>query len=260
MKEWNPLMSAALGQRGVAYFESIDSTNRMAKQLARQGAGHMTLVLADEQTMGRGRSGRDWLSRSGRGAWMSLIVRPELPAERAPELVMVAAVAMAEAIESLGAIRVGVKWPNDLVSGGKKLCGTLLEMSASEGRLDWAVIGIGVNILGADFPEDLPDAASIQSVSGKVLRRCAVVEAFLDQFERVYALWLKGGMKKLLPIYKAHSTTLGARVKAVCLDKTYEGIAEDIAPDGALLLRLPGGELRALYAGDVSVRGVQGYV
>lgn len=252
-------MSEALAARGVVYFERVDSTNLVAKQLARQGAPHGTLVLADEQTHGRGRRGRGWVSRPGLGVWMSLIVRPELPTERAPELVMVAAVAMARAIRSLAPLDVWIKWPNDLVACGKKLCGMLLEMSAApDGALDFAVIGIGVNVLGRDFPEELPEAGSIESVSDLALHRASVVSAFLDQFDLVYSLWIEGGMKKLLPAYKALSSTLGARVRAVLPGEELLGLAEGIAPDGALLLRLDDGTLRALYAGDVSVRGMNG--
>ncbi len=255
----NELMSDALRRRGVLYMDVVDSTNRAAKDLARQGAAHGTLVLCDEQTDGRGRRGRSWLSRPGHGAWMSLIARPEVPAARAPELVMVASVALARAIETASAVDARIKWPNDVVAGGRKLCGTLLEISASGEALDWAVIGVGINILGADFPEDLPDAGSIESVSGRQPRRAAVVAAFLDAFEECYALWMRGGMGRLLPVYKGYSSTLGARVRAICPDGEHEGVAEDIAPDGALLLRQRDGTLRALYAGDVSVRGADGY-
>lgn len=255
----NPLMNAALSARGALYFEELDSTNSMAKQLAREGAPHMTLVLAERQTLGRGRRGRGWLSRPGLGVWMTLIVRPELPAMRAPELSMVAAVATAQAIESQVPLSVGIKWPNDLVAGGKKLVGTLLEMSASGDMLDWAVIGIGINVLGREFPGELPDAGSIQSVCGQALGRAALVEAFLSEFERVYALWSAGSMERLMPLYKAHSSTLGAHVRAICPDEELVGLAEDIAMDGALMLRLEDGSMRALYAGDVSVRGMGGY-
>ncbi|MDL2206089.1 biotin--[acetyl-CoA-carboxylase] ligase [Eubacteriales bacterium OttesenSCG-928-N13] len=255
----NPLMSDALRARGAVYFDVVDSTNIVAKQLARQGAADKSLVLSDEQTAGRGRRGRGWISSPGQGAWMSLIVRPDVPVARAPELVMVSAVALCRAISDVCGLDLSIKWPNDMLANGKKLCGTLLEISASEDRLDWAVIGIGVNILGTKFPPELPDAGSIESVSGKRPRRAAVVEAFLNAFDEVYAHWQNSGMGWLLPIYKAHCSTLGARVRAICPDGEHEGVAEDISPDGALMLRLSDGSLRALYAGDVSVRGTDRY-
>ncbi len=249
-------MSESLRARGAVYFDRVDSTNQVAKQLARQGAAHMTLVLADEQTSGRGRRGRSWLSRPGLGAWMTLIVRPDVPCARAPELVMVAAVALCWALRTLTAMDAQIKWPNDVLCQGKKLSGTLLELSADGDRLEFAVIGVGVNVLGTEFPADLPDAGSIESASGKLLRRSAVVETFLDAFDQVYRKWAADGMAHVCPAYKGLSSTLGAKVKALCPDGEVYGIAEDIAPDGALLLRLDDGSLRALYAGDVSIRGV----
>ncbi len=250
----NPLMSASLARRGAVYFPCVDSTNQVAKQLARQGAPHMTLVLADEQTAGRGRRGKSWLSRPGLGVWMTLIVRPDVPAVRAPELVMVTAVALCRALRDLTAMDAMIKWPNDVLCMEKKLSGTLLELSADGEQAGFAVIGVGINVLGMAFPPDLPDAASIQSVSGKVLRRCAVAEAFLDAFEDAYKKWAQDGMARIMPAYKGLSSTLGAKVKALCPDGEVFGTCVDIAQDGALLLRLDDGTVRPLYAGDVSIR------
>ena len=251
----NPLINDELLRRGAVYFDTVDSTNIAAKRLARERARHMTMVLADEQTQGRGRRGRSWLSRAGHGAWMTIIVRPDVSPEHAPELVLVAAVALSDAITNITGMKASIKWPNDVQLNGKKISGTLLELSVSGVDLDFAVVGVGVNILGRDFPDDLPDAASLESITGAEYKRTDVVTAFWDAFVRRYDDWAAGGLPAIMPDYKKHSITIGAQVKAICPDGEHIGRAIDIAPNGALMLKLDSGEIRHLYAGDVSIRG-----
>lgn len=250
----NPLINDELRRRGAVYFDTVDSTNIAAKRLAKERALHMTMVLADEQTQGRGRRGRSWLSRAGRGAWMTIIVRPDVTPEHAPELVLVAAVALSDAITKITGQVAQIKWPNDVQLRGKKISGTLLELSLSGVDLEFAVVGVGVNILGTDFPADLPDAASLESVTGVEYKRADVVTAFWDAFRRRYDDWANAGLSAIMPDYRKHSITIGAQVKAICPDGDCVGTAIDIAADGALMLRLDSGEIRHLYAGDVSIR------
>ena len=257
MNNENPLLNAALLGRGVRYYDCVDSTNRCAKQLAAEGAPHMTLVLAEAQTEGRGRRGRAWLSRAGVGVWMSLIVRPDVRPDRAAELVMVTAVALCGALSALTGKGAQIKWPNDVHFGGKKLSGTLLETGGALGAdasIEYAVIGVGINVIGDEFPPELPDAASIESAMGITLARSRVVECFMEKFERLYARWEEGGLAEIMPHYREQSSTLGKAVRAFCPDGEWIGVAEDIAADGALLLREADGRLRPLYAGDVSIR------
>lgn len=250
----NAMMNERLKALGVVYFNTVDSTNLTAKQFACQGAPHGTLILAEQQTTGRGRRGRTWLSRPGCGVWMSLIARGFAP-EKAGELPLVTAIAVCRAIGDLCFETPQIKWPNDIVLHGKKLCGMLLEMGQG-----FAVIGAGINVLGRDFPDELPNAGSIQSTTGRAIERAALVEAFLMRFEESYKAWLERGFFPLLPDYRALSCTLGREVRAFCPDGEYVGVALDVSPDGALLLRLSDGILKTLYAGDVSVRGLFDYV
>lgn len=258
----NSLFSETLRLRGVEYHKSIDSTNLRAKQLAREGAPHGWLVLAESQSAGRGRRGRTWVSPPGRGVYMSLIVRaPGLRAEGAWVLVFLSAVALARACAALSSANVQLKWPNDLVCKGKKLCGTLLEIDVdAQGRLNWAVIGTGINVLGADFPSELPYAGSLELVSAQQVDRAALVERYLDEFDALFAQWRAQGNSAVLQPYRALSATLGAQVRCHLPEGILEGTAEDIAADGALLVRDALGVLHALHAGDVSVRGANGYV
>ncbi len=244
----------------IEYHEKIDSTNLRAKELARSGAQHGTLVLANEQTAGRGRHGREWLSRANRGAWMSLILRPtHLPKERAPEPVFVTAVALAKVLTEMANTGARIKWPNDIVMDGKKVCGMLLEAAASGEETDWIVAGIGVNLWDSDFPEDLPFAASVESVSGRGLDRDEFVRRFLEEFDILYAAWEEGGIQGILSEYRAFSATIGAMVKAYLPSGEIVGRALGVQEDGALILVEDNGEKHVLYAGDVSVRGIMGY-
>lgn len=246
----------------IEYHDQVDSTNTRCKDLAREGGAHGTLVIAEEQTMGRGRLNRSWISRPGSGIWMSLLVRPRgMMPERAPALVLLTAVAAAMACERFSGEEVMIKWPNDLVARGKKICGMLLEMGAGMDGVEWAVIGIGINVIGNEFPDELQDkAGSLAEIAGKQLERAALVREFLNQFERLYNQYQLSGMSAIYTLYRNRSVTLGRQVRAICPDGEYLGVARDIDEDGTLILETQEGNTLRLRVGDVSVRGVMGYV
>lgn len=258
----NSDLDGALRARGAVYLDSVDSTNAVAKRMARAGAPHGTLVIAGEQTQGRGRRGRSWVSPPGAGVWMTLLVRPQaLSAARASELVFVSAVALCQACRDLSGLDVGIKWPNDLVAQGKKISGTLLEMQSDEKFTQWAVIGSGVNVTGVAFPPDLPHAGSLEGLSGREIDRDALCLDYLDRFEAVYARWAKLGLAGIMQDYRALSVTLGARVRARCANGVeYEGVALKMDGAGELVIQTGDGQFVTLSAGDVSVRGIMGYV
>ena len=246
--------------RNIEYHDIIDSTNIRAKQLGAAGAPHMTLVLANEQTAGRGRMTRSWVSPPGTSALMSLLVRPRLPAWRAPELVFISAIAACDAVNALtGGEHARIKWPNDLVIGTKKISGTLLEMALDGADIDYAVVGIGINVLGVEFPAELPYAGSIESAAGQQVQRMALVAEYLDRFDALYALWLKDGFAPILDLCRERSATLGKDIRAICPDGEHIGKAVDFDPSGALIVDT-GDEMLTLTAGDVSVRGLMDYV
>lgn len=247
--------------RHIEYHPVIDSTNIRAKALGNENAPHMTLVLADEQTAGRGRMTRSWISPPGTSALMSLLVRPPLPAWRAPELVFISAIAACDAVNALlGQPAAAIKWPNDLVIGTKKISGTLLEMALDGADIAYAVVGIGVNILGTDFPAELPYAGSIESASEKRLQRMDFVREYLDRFESLYDAWICDGFAPVLDLCRERSATLGKPVRALCPDGEHIGLAVDFDPSGALIIETEAGERLTLTAGDVSVRGLMDYI
>jgi len=244
----------------IEYHPVIDSTNFRARALGLEGASHGTLVIADLQTAGRGRMSRKWESKSGDSLLMSLLLRPEnLLPQDATGIVLIAALAMAHACRKEGA-DVRIKWPNDLIANGKKLCGMLLEMDAAAGKVNFAVVGIGLNVRSFPYAEDLKHASCLNEICGREVSRAHVAAEFLNEFERLYDLWCKEGIGAVLPLYRKCSITLGSRVRVIGLTKTFEAQAEDVCADGSLLVRLDDGTLQPVHAGDVSVRGVMDYV
>jgi BirA family biotin operon repressor/biotin-[acetyl-CoA-carboxylase] ligase len=252
------LTTRAFG-RQIEYRESVGSTNDLAKQLARAGAPEGLLVIADEQTTGKGRLGRTWTTPKGSALAMTLLLRPQLPPYEAPRITLVAAVAAAEAVRAVTGLPIGIKWPNDLQVQGKKICGILTEMDAEVERIAFVVCGIGlnVNLPREQMPPEFQETAtSLMAELGGPVRRAALVQAVMAGFEEVYALFTAGRFDQVLDRWRALSVTLGQAVRVISVTGApdVEGIAEDVDPDGALLVRLPDGELRRVLAGEVSIR------
>lgn len=256
------LRASWAGQR-IDYYDQITSTNRAARELGELDAAlapHGTLVIADEQTAGRGRMDRTWQSRPGDAALMSLLLRPEaLPPAGATSIVLAAALAVCDACRGFGAEAL-IKWPNDIVCGGRKLCGMLLDMSADMDRVRFAVAGVGLNIAGYPKTDELTHATCLNEAAGRALDRAEVVARFLEAFERYYDLWAGGGAQAILPAYAERCVTLGSRVRVAGLNGSFEGQALRVAPDGSLVVLRDGAGEVSVRAGDVSVRGVMGYV
>lgn len=246
--------------RWIEYRESVGSTNELAKQLARQGAPEGLVVLANEQTAGKGRLGRGWASPPGVGIWMSVVLRPEIPPYETPRLTLAAAVAVAHAIRQVAGVEAGIKWPNDIVHGGRKLCGILTELEAEWERVAFAVVGIGINVNTApeQFPAELqPAASSLAIAGGRPVRRAPLVQAILTELETQYDRLRGGRFEQVLTDWRRLSVTLGQRVRVLPFadgELPLAGMAEDVDRDGALLVRLPTGELRRVLAGEVSLR------
>lgn len=239
--------------RLVHRYESVDSTNEVAKQLARAGAAHGEAVIADEQRAGKGRRGRSWLGLPGQNLFLSVILRPELPPAHAPRLVAVAAVSVAEALGSFG-LRAQVKWPNDVEIEGKKVCGILLELRAKEGAIDFAVVGIGVNVEGPieELGEEVAArATTLERELGQSPGREEVLRRILDALDRWQARLAKEGFGPVRARYLALSSTVGARVRMIEPERVLEGIAFDVDQDGALWVRDEEGREERFLSGDV---------
>lgn len=252
------LSTAALGRGEVRYAREMTSTNLVLREMAQSGAAHGSLCLCETQSAGRGRLGRSWHSPEGQGLWLSVLLRPCLPPERAPLITFCAALAMAKAVQDFG-VDARIKWPNDLVSQGRKLCGILLEVSMAAEGVDYVVVGTGLNVRKGAYPPELAhQAASVEDFVAPppraeiLLRYLAHLEDFIARLER-------DGLAGIAEEYHALSCTLGSRVN-VTGAATLTGEAIAIGDSGALLVRTDDGEVHRVLAGDVSVRGVMGYV
>lgn len=245
----------------IQYFDIIDSTNTRCKQLALQGAPHGTVLLADSQTGGRGRLGRSFQSPVGMGVYMSVLLRPQCSADRLMHLTCAAAVAACDAVERVCGIRPGIKWTNDLVIGKQKIAGILTELVHGPNGIG-AVIGIGVNCCQqeADFPEDIRTVAgSLAMATGQPGDRFAVAAALVEAFERMDRTLLTG-QAEMMDRYRADCITVGQDVCLVRDDAVRYGHAEGVDDGGALLVRFPDGHVEAVSSGEVSVRGMYGYI
>ncbi len=232
--------------RRVHWFEQVTSTNDVARTLAEQGAPEGTVVVARTQTEGRGRLGRRWVSPPG-GVWLSVVLRPIAAPYELPRLGLAVGVACSRAVERSCGVPVRLRWPNDLVVEGKKVGGVLVE-SGPEGR--WVMVGVGINV--AVEPGQLPEgAASLVEFAKGPVDRAALLQALLAELELVYELFRGGDWATLLQWWRQRSTTLGRRVRVHVASGVYEGTAEDVDEDGALVVRLPDGSRKRVVAGEV---------
>ena len=237
-------------------FESLDSTNNYLKKLAAEGASEGTAVIANAQTAGRGRMGRSFASAQGLGVYMSLLLRPDCAACCARSLTANTAAAVCMAIETVSGIKPEIKWVNDLYLKGKKICGILCESAVSADKLDYAVIGIGLNVITRpeDFPEELRQkAGSIYSQTGLIIERGKLISAILNELDGMYAAWCED-KSAYLNEYKSRCTMLGKVITVISSDGEYDALAKDITPDFGLVVETVDGETRILHSGEVSLK------
>ena len=240
----------------------IDSTNTHAKRLAEEGAPNGTFVIAEHQTGGRGRLGRSFHSPSGSGIYLSMVLRPELPPSQLMHLTCAAAVAACDAVEESTGIRPGIKWTNDLVIGKKKLGGILTELCMKDGLVSYAIIGIGINCTQKtqDFPPELLDmATSLHAASGQAISKDKVEESLIRSLLALCTS-LSEQKTQLLSQYRKDCITLGQQICVLRGDDVRHGTALDIDEEGALIVLYTDGESTAVSSGEVSIRGMYGYV
>lgn len=246
----------------VKFYDSVDSTNLRAIQEAEDGAPEGTLVVADVQTAGRGRRGRSWQSPAGVNAYFTLLLRPDYKPERASMVTLVMALAVAEGIEAACGLRARIKWPNDIVVNGRKVCGILTEMRAERDSVRHVVVGAGINVgLQAFAPELADKAVSLQAECGFRIPRAFLIARVMKAFEARYGTFRE--TLDLSGLRETYDGLLVNRDREVCvLDPAgaFAGTARGINDRGELLVELPGGSLVTVYAGEVSVRGTDGYV
>jgi BirA family biotin operon repressor/biotin-[acetyl-CoA-carboxylase] ligase len=250
------LKTSIFGRERIDHFAVIDSTNVHARMIADRGAPEGTVVVAEAQVKGKGRRGRSWFSPAGEGIYVSVILRPRVAPSEAPRLVLMAAVAAAEALLAQAALPVSVKWPNDILVGGKKIAGILSEMRLAGDRIDHVVIGMGVNVnTPAESlpPEIAAIATSLCAVTGRTFSRAGLLRAYLEKLEGWYALFRERRFEPIRERWLEIARIIGKQVKIAGIDRTYEGEVIDIDPTGFLILKSPDGGVQRILAGDVSM-------
>jgi len=250
------LHTSVFGRRGIVYFKETDSTNTRAKFMASDGAPEGTVVIAEEQTQGKGRRGRRWFSPPGEGIYASIILRPSISPHEAPRLTLLASVAVAEAILAMTSLQVNIKWPNDILINGRKVAGILTEISTEMDRIDYVIIGVGVNVNTpyASLPPDIKDiATSIVMETGKPFPRIALLRAYLEWLEMYYETFRTKGFEPVLNRWKILADIIGRRISVDLIDRVRTGEVLDIDKDGFLILREQDGTLERIISGDVTL-------
>lgn len=254
--------------RKVACFDRLDSTNTKAKQLAELGEEEGTLVIAESQTSGKGRRGRGWDSEPGVGIWMTLLLRPLLPPVKVSGITLLAALALTKALHEVCDIRAEIKWPNDVIIDKKKICGILTEMSSEENYIHYVVVGIGINVNTTKFPKEIEEVAgSVFCQTGIRVNRCELLASVVQYFCRYYEQFNREqDLSSFIEDYNAVLANFSREVKVYYgmvenakEEQTETGIARGIDSDGALLVEIDG-QMKRILSGEVSVRGLYGYV
>lgn len=259
-----PYLRTEQAKEKLICFDTIDSTNNFAKKLAMEGGADGTAVVANEQTGGRGRRGRVFQSPRDNGIYFSLLYRPDVQPQEAINFTAYVAVAICDGIEAACGIRPGIKWTNDIVLGNKKLAGILTEMSleGETGALQYIVTGIGVNVCQKkeDFPEELQSVAtSLEMEIGRPVSRGRLAAEMINAMETMYAAW-SGNKGDYWQRYRHSCLTLGREVRLMRDGEETVAYAEDLAEDFGLVVRYPDGVREKIVAGEVSVRGLFGYL
>lgn len=247
------LRTRTFGRR-LKIVEVTTSTQEEVRLLAEEGAPSGALVLAEEQTGGRGRQGRKWFSPPRKGVWMSLLLRPDRPLSFAPQLTLLIAVAVCRAIRKTSGVDAGIKWPNDLLVQGKKVCGILVESVSEDERIRYCIAGIGidVNVEADELPADLQTVAtSLKIESGRSQDRVALITAVMNELEELYTLYEQEGFTPIKHLWEALSIMLGKRVAIKTPQGEVSGVADALDESGALILLDDKGEPFKLFSGEV---------
>ncbi|MCR2043640.1 biotin--[acetyl-CoA-carboxylase] ligase [Anaerosalibacter massiliensis] len=248
--------------REIHYFNTIDSTNIKAKEIAQEET-EGTVIISEEQTLGKGRLGRSWASPSGKGIWMSIILKPHIDPMKVAKITQVGAAAVSLALEDLN-IKSYIKWPNDIVMNGKKVCGILTEMSCELNMINYVIMGVGINVNlnKEDFKGEIEKiGTSIKVETGKEVNRKKLLGFFLNRFEKLYTTFVnEDNFKDTLGICRDKSILIGREVKIIRGKDEQKGKVIDISDEGELLVDYGDNKIEKIMSGEVSVRGLYGYV
>jgi BirA family transcriptional regulator, biotin operon repressor / biotin---[acetyl-CoA-carboxylase] ligase len=242
--------------RSIHYEESVESTQRIAHRFASEDVPEGTVIIAEEQLSGRGRMDRKWHSPKYTGIWMSLIIRPNIPLSKAPQLTLLTAVSIVQAIEETTDLLPEIKWPNDILINGKKVTGILTELQAEADRIHSIIIGIGLNVnqTREDFPLELRETASSLYIElGQTVSRAEVIRCIFKNFEKLYTLYLDQGFLPIKLLWEGYASSIGKYIRARTITTTIEGKALGITDDGVLKLEDQTGYIHHIYSADIEI-------
>lgn len=261
-QEIQSLLESRWMGRNVIFLDEVDSTNNYLRRAAEEGAPHGTLAVAETQTMGKGRRGRMWTSPKGSGIWMSFLLRPEIEPVKASMLTLVAGLSVSRTVSAHTGREAQIKWPNDVVMNGRKICGILTEMSAEPDLINYVVVGIGINVNMENFPQELSQrATSLRMETGSTWKRSGLIARFCDIFEENYEIFMAtGDLSGLAEEYNQYLVNTGREVKICEPGREFTAVAQGIDKEGRLVVDKEDGTQEAVFTGEVSVRGLYGYV
>ena len=262
LSELKSRIKTKMAGKHLLYFDVTDSTNIEAKKQAETGAPEGLLVVADKQVAGRGRRGRSWESPAGVNIFMTIMLRPSFEPEKASMITLVMALSTAQAITEVSGLPAKIKWPNDIVVNKKKVVGILTELTMETDYIQHLVCGVGINVNQTELPDNIKDTAtSLYIEGGKKINRAELIEKVMERFEANYEAFLKtGNMQGLIEAYNELLVNKEAQVRVLDPKNEYEGISHGINELGELIVEKQDGSIENVYAGEVSVRGIYGYV
>jgi BirA family biotin operon repressor/biotin-[acetyl-CoA-carboxylase] ligase len=250
------LCTKVFGRKNIICLKETDSTNTRAKELAAQGAPEGTLVIAEKQTKGRGRRGRNWFSPPGGGIYFSLILRPAMPPGETPRITLMTAVVLAETLISLVKLNLRIKWPNDILVNRKKLAGILTEISADMDAVNYIIVGLGLNVnnLFENSPQDIKKkATSILIETGNRVPRIKFIQNYLKLYEQYYDMFKKNDFEPIMNRWRELADIIGKQIRVDVIGKTHIGEVMDVDNDGVLILKDDQGRLQRIFSGDVTL-------
>lgn len=243
--------------RTIYFEESVESTQQIAARLAYEGVAEGTVVVAEEQTAGRGRLSRKWHSPKGTGIWMSMILRPTVLVHQAPQLTLLTAVGVAQAIEKYTNLSIGIKWPNDILINGKKAVGILTEMQADPDKINAVIIGIGINVNQKQehFADEIQHiATSLAIEADEQFVRAELMQLIFLQIEKLYKEYLERGFGVIKLLWESYATSIGKEIAARTMKETITGVAKGITADGVLLLEDKEGNIHHIHSADIEMK------
>lgn len=252
---------SVIGQN-LKFFQETDSTNQVLKKMATENAPEGTVVLSDMQSAGRGRRGKTWMSAPNSGVWMSVLLRPNLHPNSVQTLTLATSVAVMRALEPLEIEGMGIKWPNDILINGKKVCGILTELSAEAERVEWVILGIGLNVNHSelDFPNDIASlATSLRMNVNKNIEfdRSVIAAKLIDEIEKVYHFFIEKGSSWVVEEWKKLNITLGKSIKIIGQQGSFGAEAFDITKEGKLIVKDDEGKVHEVISGEISLRQIE---